>query len=96
MQAPPSTQGKGAHDHAAYYPPASTPRGRGGHGDVQVCVRRTAACREVKVAKSSGFAELDEAAVKEVQRNWRFVPARKTASRSPMWHTFNVKFKLTD
>ena len=50
----------------------------------------------MKVAKSSGFEKLDEAAVKEVQRNWRFVPGKEDGKPVAMWHTFAVTFKLTD
>ena len=51
---------------------------------------------EVQVAKSSGFPKLDEAAVKEVQRNWRLVPGKEDGKPVSMWHTFQVTFKLTD
>ena len=40
--------------------------------------------------------KLDEAAVKEVQRNWRFVPGKEDGKPVAMWHTFAVTFRLTD
>ena len=83
VKVPPSTQGKGARITQPEYPPASRRAGEAGTVTLQVFVQENGRAGEVKVAKSSGFEKLDEAAVKEVQRNWRFVPARRTASRSP-------------
>ena len=57
---------------------------------------RAAAPARCEVAKSSGFPKLDEAAVKEVQRNWRFVPGKEDGKPVSMWHTFAVTFRLTD
>ncbi len=51
---------------------------------------------EIKIVKSSGFEKLDEAAVKDVQRNWRFVPGKEDGKPVSMWHTFNVIFRLED
>ena len=63
---------------------------------LQVYVLETGKAGDVKVAKSSGFPKLDEAAVKEVQRNWRFVPGKEDGKPVAMWHTFAVTFRLTD
>ena len=59
-------------------------------------VQETGKCTEVTVVKSSGFDKLDEAAVKEVQRNWRFVPGKEDGKPVAIWHTFAVTFRLTD
>ena len=53
----------------------------------------------VKLAAEAGFAftaQEYEAAVKEVQRNWRFVPGKEDGKPVAMWHTFAVTFRLTD
>ena len=42
-----------------------------------ICVSDSGRPTDVKVAKTSGFDKLDEAAVKDVQRNWRFVPGKE-------------------
>ena len=53
-------------------------------------------CSEISVVKSSGFPKLDEAAVKEVQRNWKLVPAKEDGKPVAAWFTFAVTFRLTD
>jgi protein TonB len=92
----PSTQGKGARITQPEYPPASRRAGEAGTVTLQVFVLESGKAGEVKVAKSSGFEKLDEAAVKEVQRNWRFVPGKEDGKPVAMWHTFAVTFRLTD
>lgn len=96
VRVPPSTQGKGARITQPEYPPASRRAGEAGTVTLQVFVLETGRAGEVKVAKSSGFEKLDEAAIKEVQRNWRFVPGKEDGKPVAMWHTFAVTFRLTD
>jgi periplasmic protein TonB len=92
----PSTQGKGARITQPEYPPASRRAGEAGTVTLQALVQADGRPSEVKVVKSSGFEKLDEAAVKEVQRNWRFVPGKEDGKPVAMWHTFAVTFRLTD
>ena len=92
----PSTQGKGARTSLPEYPPASRRAGEAGTVTLKAYVGEDGRCSQVEVVKSSGFPKLDEAAVKEVQRNWRFVPGKEDGKPVPMWHTFAVTFKLTD
>jgi protein TonB len=96
VKTPPSTQGKGARITQPEYPPASRRAGEEGTVHLQVYVLETGRAGEIKVAKSSGFPKLDEAAVKEVQRNWRFVPGKEDGKPVAMWHIFAVTFRLTD
>jgi len=96
VRVPPSTQGKGAKITQPEYPPASRRAGEAGTVTLQVFVQENGRAGEVKIAKSSGFEKLDEAAVKEVQRNWRFVPGKEDGKPVSMWHTFQVTFRLTD
>jgi protein TonB len=93
---PPSTQGKGARITQPEYPPASRRAGEAGTVNLRCMVQETGKCTEVTVVKSSGFPKLDEAAVKEVQRNWRFVPGKEDGKPVAAWHTFAVTFRLTD
>ncbi len=51
---------------------------------------------EVKVAKSSGSQALEDAAVKEVLRNWRLVPGKEDGKPVAMWYNFAITFKLTN
>ena len=96
VKTPPSTQGRGARITQPEYPPASRRAGEAGTVTLQVYVLESGRAGEVKVAKSSGFEKLDEAAIKEVQRNWRFVPGKEDGKPVAMWHTFAVTFRLTD
>ena len=96
VKTPPSTQGKGARITQPEYPPASRRAGEEGTVHLQVYVQENGRAGEIKVAKSSGFPKLDEAAVKEVQRNWRFVPGKEDGKPVAMWHIFAVTFRLTD
>jgi periplasmic protein TonB len=96
VKVPPSTAGRGARITQPEYPPASRRAGEAGTVTLQVYVLESGKAGEVKVQKSSGFPKLDEAAVKEVQRNWRFVPGKEDGKPVPMWHTFAVTFRLTD
>ncbi|MFO1395223.1 MAG: energy transducer TonB [Steroidobacteraceae bacterium] len=92
----PSVTGKGARTTQPEYPPSSRRAGEAGTVTLAAYVLESGKVGEVKVVKSSGYEKLDEAAVKEVQRNWRFVPGKEDGKPVAMWHTFNVVFKLTD
>jgi protein TonB len=96
VKTPPSTVGRGARISQPEYPPASRRAGEAGTVTLKVFVLDTGRVGEVQIAKSSGFPKLDEAAVKEVQRNWRLVPGKEDGKPVSMWHTFQVTFKLTD
>jgi periplasmic protein TonB len=96
VKTPPSTQGKGARITQPEYPPGSRRAGEEGTVQLQVYVLENGRAGEIKIAKSSGFPRLDEAAVKEVQRNWRFVPGKEDGKPVPMWHVFAVTFRLID
>ena len=96
VKTPPSTQGRGAKITQPEYPPAARRAGEEGTVQLQVLVLSNGRAGEVKVARSSGFPKLDEAAINEVKRNWRFVPGKEDGKPVDMWHTFAVTFRLTD
>jgi protein TonB len=96
VKSPPSTSGRGARTTLPEYPPASRRAGEAGTVQLRCLVSEAGRCSEVSVVKSSGFPRLDEAAVKEVQRNWKFVPGKEDGKAVAMWHTFAVTFRLTD
>lgn len=77
------------------YPPSSRRLGEEGVVTLQLYVLENGRVGEAKVQKSSGFPRLDEAAVKEARRNWRFLPARKGDKAVAAWMSINVRFKLT-
>jgi periplasmic protein TonB len=92
----PSTSGKGARITKPDYPPASRRAGEEGTVTLAAYVLESGKVGEIKVVKSSGFDKLDDAALKDVQRNWRFVPGKEDGKPVAMWHTFQVTFRLTD
>lgn len=96
VKTPPSTSGRGARITQPEYPPASRRAGETGTVQLRCFVSETGRCSEISVVKSSGYARLDEAAVKEVQRNWKFVPGKEDGKPVAAWHTFAVTFRLTD
>ena len=96
VKSPPSTSGRGARTTLPEYPPASRRAGEAGTVQLRCMVNENGRCSDISVVKSSGFPKLDEAAVKEVQRNWKFVPGKEDGKPVAAWHTFAVTFRLTD
>lgn len=78
------------------YPPTSRRLGEQGTVTLEILVLENGRIGEAKVAKSSGFPRLDEAAVREVKRTWRLVPGTEGGKPVQMWHQINVTFRLTD
>ncbi|BCL74498.1 hypothetical protein JHS3_02340 [Jeongeupia sp. HS-3] len=59
------------------YPPQSRALGEEGSVTLRVRVGENGSAISVEVAKSSGFARLDEVARNTVKNRWKFVPAKK-------------------
>lgn len=78
------------------YPPTSRRLGQEGTVVLLIYVLADGKVGDVKVHKSSGFPKLDEAAVREAKRSWRFIPAREGTTPVPEWGQFAVTFRLTD
>lgn len=78
------------------YPPTSRRLGEAGTVTLEILVLETGRIGDAKVAKSSGFPRLDEAAVREVKRTWKLVPGTENGKPVQMWHQINVTFRLTD
>ena len=96
VRTPPSTAGRGARVTKPEYPPASRRAGEEGTVTLRAFVDDNGRASQIEVVKSSGFPKLDEAAVNEVKRNWKFVPGKEDGKPVSMWHTFAVTFKLTE
>jgi protein TonB len=86
--------------HAAYldnpkpsYPPAARRRGLQGETRLEVLVAANGLPQEVKIARSSGNDELDDAAQAAVKR-WRFVPARRGEEKVDGWVEVPIAFRL--
>ncbi|MGE0821364.1 MAG: energy transducer TonB [Candidatus Binatia bacterium] len=68
----------------------------GAQGEVllRVRVREDGSVAEVELARSSGFALLDESATRTVRENWRFIPARLDGEPVESWVEVPIKFVL--
>jgi len=77
------------------YPPASRRAGEEGTVRVRVLVDESGRPKDVVIAKSSGFAQLDEAAMAAV-RKWRFVAATNGQQAISAWTQVAVTFRLTN
>jgi TonB family protein len=51
---------------------------------------------DARIIKSTGYDELDRAALTEAKRNWRLLPATRDGVAIPAWHRLRVTFKLND
>ena len=69
------------------YPPISRRLNEQGNTTVRVLIGADGQPQRAEIAKSSGFARLDEAAVNTVMR-WRYVPGKRGGVAEAMW--FNV------
>ena len=76
------------------YPAISKRLGEEGVVTLQLYVTENGRVAEAKVQKSSGFPRLDDAAVREAKRNWRFIPAMKGNEAVAAWMSINVRFEL--
>ena len=69
------------------YPPISRRLNEQGNTTVRVLIGADGQPQRAEISKSSGFARLDEAAVKTVM-GWRYVPGKRGGVADAMW--FNV------
>jgi len=78
------------------YPPSSRRAGEAGTVILEVYVLENGRVGDARIKQSSGYPRLDEAALREVKRNWRLVPGTENGKPVAMWGQFAVTFKLTD
>lgn len=76
------------------YPPQSIRADEEGTVTLELLVGLDGRVRDARVAKSSGHARLDAAAVTEALRRWRLVPATLDGRPVEHWHKLNVVFDL--
>lgn len=62
---------------------------------LRILVDRNGNVAKVKIAKSSGYRVLDEAAVTAVKK-WKFLPAQRENTFVPFWVEVPIVFKLVD
>ncbi len=75
------------------YPDSAQLSGEQGDVVLDVKVGDDGKVRNVKVARSSGFDDLDNAAIEGVL-GWKFVPARENGEYSTEWTRLTVTFRL--
>jgi|HigsolmetaAR203D_1030402.scaffolds.fasta_scaffold00209_4 protein TonB len=78
------------------YPAASRRAGEEGTVVLELYILPNGRVGEARVQKSSGFPRLDEAAVREAKRSWRFIPGTENGQPVAMWYATKVTFNLTD
>ena len=61
---------------------------------LEVVVAADGRAADVRVARSSGFAPLDESALRTVREQWRFVPARRGGAAVETTVTVPIRFRL--
>ena len=77
------------------YPPQSRRLGEQGSVQLLLYVLANGHVGEARVNRSSGYPALDDAAMKEAMRAWRFVPLQRAGEATAGWVTIAVTFKLT-
>ena len=70
--------------------------GNQGTIEIEVFVQPNGRVADARVAKSTGFDELDLAAIAEAKRNWRLLPATRDGVPIAQWHRLRVTFKLNE
>jgi protein TonB len=70
--------------------------GNQGTIEIEVYVQPNGRVSDARVAKSTGFEELDLAAMAEAKRNWRLLPATRDGVPVAQWHRLRVTFKLNE
>lgn len=78
------------------YPPTSRRLEEQGTVILNLYVQADGKVTDAKVRKSSGSERLDEAAVREALRSWRFLPATQGGVPIAAWHPVAVTFRLED
>lgn len=77
------------------YPASSQRLGEEGRVVVKCLVDpQSGRCQDAQLDVSSGFPRLDEAAVREAKRAWRFLPGSNDGKPVAMWHSVAVKFEI--
>lgn len=90
---PPTHIGSHLGNPKPIYPALSLELGESGNVGLRVQVSADGKAQEVSLARSSGFARLDRAAIQAVKQ-WRFKPATRGNEAIPFTYTFSVEFDI--
>ena len=83
-------------DPAPLYPARSRRRGEQGTVTLHVLIAESGAVERVELIASSGFRDLDAAALETVRSRWRFAPARRDGIAFESWVVVPIRFALTE
>jgi len=76
------------------YPSASTRLGEEGTTTLSLLITENGRVADARIAKSSGYERLDQAAVKHAMRNWVFTPCTQDNKVVSCWHSTNLVWKI--
>lgn len=79
----------------AYYPESARQAHEQGTVKLEFTITQDGAVANATVLKSSGFPDLDDAALEAVQ-TWRYKPAQQDGKPIAVVSAANIKFQLTD
>lgn len=75
------------------YPAASQSAGEQGVAKIKAYVRPNGRATRVRIVESTGYQDLDDAAVQTVM-NWRFVPAMQNGEAVSDWTNLQIAYTL--
>ncbi|HEY2071340.1 MAG TPA: energy transducer TonB [Rhizomicrobium sp.] len=80
-------------DNQTIYPIRAQSSGEEGVVKLQAYVRSNGRATRVRMVQSSGFSDLDDAAIQTVM-NWRFVPSSAGGTSQSDWADLQIVYKL--
>ncbi len=87
----PSSDADYLRNPAPAYPPLSRRLGETGRVMLRVLIGADGQPKDVRIAQSSGYERLDQAA-QETVRKWRFVPGTRNGVPTEMWNNVPINF----
>ncbi|MFT3929141.1 MAG: energy transducer TonB [Spongiibacteraceae bacterium] len=76
------------------YPTASRRNSEQGRVELMLYILANGKVADAKIAQSSGYSRLDESAVREALRSWKFIPQQENGVATPSWQRFAITFRL--
>jgi protein TonB len=84
-----------SHDNRTIYPTSSQAAGEEGLVKIQAYVRPNGRATRVRIVESTGYNDLDRAAIQTVM-NWRFVPATQNGEAVSDWTDLQIAYRLPE
>jgi protein TonB len=84
-----------AANNTTVYPKGSQSLGEEGVVTVNAYVRQNGRATRVKLVQSSGYIDLDTAAIQTVM-NWKFIPAMNGSEPTDDWTKLQIVYRLPD